>query len=1203
MKKTICLLLLIPLIFSVHAQDSIRYRMIFIGDAGEMDDQQKAVIENAANHIIAGKTSVMYLGDNIYPRGIGLPGSAEEEATKKILQSQYQPMRSKGAPVYFIPGNHDWDKMGPKGLAKIKRQWEYLDEQQDSLLKMVPANGCPDPVAINVSDSLTIIAFDSEWWVYTYSKRNPGADCDCKTREEVTARLEELLYKNRYKVILLASHHPFQSYGTHGGYFSFKDHIFPLTAANKSLYIPLPVIGSLYPFLRSTFTNPEDLKHPLYKYMIKQVDGVFKDFPNMVHVAGHEHGLQFIKNQQTQIVSGAGAKRTFVRGKKDALFADAQQGYVTADLLEGNNMRFTYYIYTDTGMRNAFTYLQPYTSVKEMEDSARYALATTDSVDVQVRPVYDSVSSFHRTLFGENFRKEWAATTRLPVIRISELYGGLTPIQRGGGMQTKSLRLVDKNGKEWVIRSVEKNPDALLPEELQETFARDVLDDAMSSQHPFSALIMPPLADAVKVPHSNPVIGVIAYDKNLGHYAPDFVNKVCLLEEREPLGESDNTFKMLKNLGKDNDNNYASKEFLRARMLDLLVGDWDRHEDQWRWLDKDKSKKEKEYVAVPRDRDQALHVAQGWFPKLAKVRWISPTLQGFDSTISDVRYSLFKTRFINAYPGSQFSYDEWMKLANEFVASLNDKVLEAALKKLPASAYNLRHNELLATLKARRNNIPGAMDEYYRFINKIVDIRASDKNELVEITGTPDDGLRIVMHKISKDGEVKDKLMDKVYDASVTKEVRLYVSKGDDSIIINNKSSRIKLRIIGGDGKKHYTITAADKKIKLYEQKSNAVFSGDESRFRKYLSNDSSHTAFEAVNLYNVTMPLVTAGINADDGFLFGLGFRHTRQEGFRKTPYSSMQQVIAGHSFSTKAYRATYRGEWIDAFGNADFVMQAVVRAPNNTINFYGRGNESVFNKTGNFKRFYRTRFSIYQFDPAVRWRGNKGVSLSVGPSYQAYQFDKDDNDGRFINSTSQIGSYDSSTIDKTRMHAGIIVNFTSDKRNNPVFPAWGSYVNIRVQGYSGLNSYSKAFAQIIPEVALYKSLNTKSTIVLAERIGGGITVGKTAFYQSLFLGGQENLLGYRQFRFAGQYSLYNNLELRIKLADVGGYILPGQFGMMGFFDIGRVWEDNESSSTWHKGGGGGLYFAPARVAVIQFVLGGSKEGVYPYVTMGMRF
>jgi outer membrane protein assembly factor BamA len=148
-----------------------------------------------------------------------------------------------------------------------------------------------------------------------------------------------------------------------------------------------------------------------------------------------------------------------------------------------------------------------------------------------------------------------------------------------------------------------------------------------------------------------------------------------------------------------------------------------------------------------------------------------------------------------------------------------------------------------------------------------------------------------------------------------------------------------------------------------------------------------------------------------------------------------------------------------------------------------------------------------------------------------------------------------DSLTVTRDKSHLALC-DLQQRQRDSKILTSWGYYINVRAQGYMGLNNYSKSFVQVIPEIAIYKPLNDGRTIVLAERLGGGITFGKTTFYQSLFLGGHENLEGYRQYRFAGQHSFYNNLELRIKLSDFANYILPGQFGITAFFDIGRVWE-----------------------------------------------
>ena len=224
---------------------------------------------------------------------------------------------------------------------------------------------------------------------------------------------------------------------------------------------------------------------------------------------------------------------------------------------------------------------------------------------------------------GKTTARNGPRPTRLPLIKISNFHGGLIPLQRGGGMQSNSLRLVDSSGNEWVIRSVEKTVDLLLPEALQKYFCQRF--SGRCNQRSASVFRAVCAADCrcSKGPACESQIGVIAPDKNLGQYERYFVNTICLIEEREPGGKSDNTGKMLSSLDKDNDNSVKGKEFQRARMLDMFLGDWDRHEDQWRWHNTD-SGKDKRY-AVPRDRDQVFHVTQGWLPKRPANPYMLPT--------------------------------------------------------------------------------------------------------------------------------------------------------------------------------------------------------------------------------------------------------------------------------------------------------------------------------------------------------------------------------------------------------------------------------------------------------------------------------------------------------------------------------------------------------------------------------------------------
>ncbi len=333
---TFVTILMLSYAFTSAAQ-SADARIIFIGDAGKIDRAQAMVLRHASQQIIKGRTHVVFLGDNIYPNGIGLPGSREEATTKEILRSQFVPMRKNGAAVYFIPGNHDWDRSGKLGLAKVKRQSDYLKEQGDALLKMLPADGCPDPMAIKINDKFTIIVYDSEWWLFPYTKNNSSGACKCKNEQEVLDRLKQLVEQNKGKTLLVASHHPFKTYGEHGGY---KE---------------IPVFGGLYRVVKSTFPFKQDTAHPLYQNMVSKITAVFKGVPNVIYVAGHDHGLQFIEGQNIQIVSGAGAKQSDVHKGAGSLFATAKPGYVIADLTSPQQLKISFFAETEKGIQAVFT--------------------------------------------------------------------------------------------------------------------------------------------------------------------------------------------------------------------------------------------------------------------------------------------------------------------------------------------------------------------------------------------------------------------------------------------------------------------------------------------------------------------------------------------------------------------------------------------------------------------------------------------------------------------------------------------------------------------------------------------------------------------------------------------------------------------------------------------------------------------------------
>jgi hemolysin activation/secretion protein len=137
-----------------------------------------------------------------------------------------------------------------------------------------------------------------------------------------------------------------------------------------------------------------------------------------------------------------------------------------------------------------------------------------------------------------------------------------------------------------------------------------------------------------------------------------------------------------------------------------------------------------------------------------------------------------------------------------------------------------------------------------------------------------------------------------------------------------------------------------------------------------------------------------------------------------------------------------------------------------------------------------------------------------------------------------------------------------------------------------------------------IFMSLFELERLVLATRWGWAKNYGKFEFPQAMYLGGTDNLRGYRKQRFAGRSILYNNAELRISIANFNTYLFGGVFGVQIFNDVGRVFLDGEKSGKWHDGYGAGIWIAPIKRFVVTASLAHSEEEkALPRVTFGFQF
>lgn len=1206
--RTLLSILLLSATSKLFAQsDSVRQRIILIGDAGEVHHGVNPTVD-AVRKLIdldKGNNTVLFLGDNVYPLGLPSENAKTYPAAKEILDYQAGLVRGTKAEGIFIPGNHDWSKHKPNGWDVIRNQQRYIDSLQLPNLRFLPKDGCPGPVGVPLGDNVLLIIMDTEWWLYPGEKPGIESGCDCKTEDDVLSALADLVALNPNKLIVFAAHHPLRSYGIHGGYYTLKQHIFPLTDAKPGLFIPLPVIGSVYPLVRGVFGTREDLPHPLYQRMVKGIEEAIPAETPSIFVSGHDHTLQMIEDDGRHfVVSGSGVKDNRVKKGRHSLFASRENGFSVIEVMQDGTVRMRFYNDHDAAPIYAQNVLN-LTQYKAKRDQAA-AAPKPATVTVAADPQYAKAKGLHRALLGDNYREVWATPLTFPVMNMDTM----KILQRGGGKQTRSLRLEDKSGKEWVLRTLRKWPLTALPEPLRETIARDVVEDQISAANPYAPLAVVPIAEAVGVPHTNPKFVYLADDTALGVYRKDFANNVYLFEEREPVpaNKTYNTQKVLEAMLEDNDNSVNQRDYLQARLLDLLMADWDRHEDQWRWYVPNKKKKTTTFSPIPRDRDQAFFINEGIIPRLAARSWLLPTFQGFRAKTPDINSFNFSARFLDRNFLNSIDEETWRKQTQEFSAMVTDKVMEDAVAQLPDTIRKQVNPYMINTLKARKHNLTTQAMDYYYFLAKAVDITGSQKDEQFTITRMSEGRVQVTSQKIAKKGDLEQTLYSRTFDPKRTKEVRVFGLGGDDRFLIQGEGSTpIRIRLIGGRKGDTYvdqSTGGGGKRILIYDLKSDKDSFAVTNREKLRLSSDPSVIGYKRNAFkYNKLMPLAAGGFNLDDGLLLGLGFQYIGH-GFRKEPFAVKHTFTGSHAVATAAFSFRYAGEFTDVIGKSDLLVNGIARAPHNTMNFFGFGNETEFNKnlTDPAIRYYRSRFNLYSVEAMLRNNLSQNVTLSVGPTITAVTLDEEANTGRYLHDY-VTNNIDPNTIFKNKYHAGLRAALNIDTRDNDIIPTRGLLWNTSISGNKGLHTYSHDYAQLRTDMSIYASFGLPANVVMVARFGGGTTWGQHEFFQALTLGGTANLRGYRNNRFAGNTMVYNNMEVRAKLFDFRSYLLPGSVGLIAFNDVGRVWADGETSHQWHDGYGGGLYVSPINMLVITAVIGKSKEETLPYITFGFKF
>jgi hypothetical protein len=774
-----------------------------------------------------------------------------------------------------------------------------------------------------------------------------------------------------------------------------------------------------------------------------------------------------------------------------------------------------------------------------------------------------AAGGLHRMLFGAGYRDLWTTPIEVQVLDLAATAGGLTPRKKGGGKETRSLRLKGQDGHEWRFRSVDKDPSEALPKGMRGGISGGIAQDQISAAFPVGALLVDPLAEAAGILHVSHRLVVMPDDPRLGEFRKEFAGMLGILEERpgteppavtpgfERYDQIVDTEELEKRLAADPRDRIDARAFLRARLFDAVVGDYDRHDLQWDWA---RNRQTGRYEPVPKDRDLAFVRFSGLAPGLARLG--IPRLVKFDEGYPGPLGLMWQARFLDRRHLSELDWSAWEQIVGDLQARLTGPVIDEAVARMPAPYYARSGPLMAARLKHRVALLPDFAWAYYATLAREAEVYGTDEADTVQLSHLRDGSVEVAL------SGPEGRYFDRTFKPAETREVRIFAMGGNDRAISEGgHDPGVKVRLIGGDGDDSLDDSAGGH-TRFYDSSGdNRVLkgSGTENHQRPYTHPlDGNDDPVRDWGGGNRIVPYLSG--DRAYGALLGLTYERLGY-GFRKHPWGKKQTLHLAYATSLKTGDVMYEFQTRRADSQERFDIAAAGATGLEVINYYGFGNETS-NEGG--RSVHDVRQLQLVFKPAYRFN-IPDVDITVGPvlKYSATR----------LPSESLIAAERPYGVDRFGQ-AGGRLNFTLDHLDRLLEKPAGALVSAEGNYYAPVWNTTTGFGEVHGLVAAFVKAPMPLKPTLAVRAGGRKTFGRYPLNEAAFIGGRDSVRGLAPQRYAGDYSAFGGAELRFLLLNKD-HGLFSRFGVFGLADGGRVWLEGESSDRWHTSVGAGLWLA----------------------------
>jgi hypothetical protein len=356
----------------------------------------------------------------------------------------------------------------------------------------------------------------------------------------------------------------------------------------------------------------------------------------------------------------------------------------------------------------------------EMAMSMYHVDKVQDSVTVKAGAYYHR-GKFSSLFLGQKQRKLWTTPVEVRVFRYDEMKGGVKPTEFGGGQQTISIKLEDSQERTWALRSVNKDQKSVLPGVLRITFMRFLTRDQLAAANPYGQLVLPVLANAVGIHHTTPELVFVPYEDKHKEFNARMAGRLAYIEENlNSSWKNRQRFGSAKDIvNTDEMREMQQKEpipidtmlYLKTRLFDMLISDWDRHSGNWEWALTTENG-QKIFEPIPKDRDNAFYqFDEGLLSHFTLI--FTSKLQSYRKNFGKVSGLMHQSRDLDFEILSGVDRKDFSIAAEQIQKTLTDEVITKAFSQYPPEIRNLVAAEHAEILNARLRQLPEVALRFY----------------------------------------------------------------------------------------------------------------------------------------------------------------------------------------------------------------------------------------------------------------------------------------------------------------------------------------------------------------------------------------------------------------------------------------------------------------------------------------------------------